>query len=47
MITLQMYSYYFQVLSHLNLLQVLWPDHTLHAPRHSNTPKEKISTITK
>ena len=47
MLTLGMDSYYFQVLSHLNLLQVLWPEDSLHAPRHLNTPKDRTSTTTK
>ena len=38
MITLGMDNYYFDVLRHLNLLQVLWPDLSLHAPTHLNVP---------
>ena len=36
MITLGMDNYYFDILRHLNLLQVLWPDLSLHAPTHLN-----------
>ena len=42
MLTLGLDSYYFEMLRCLNLLQVLWPDISLHAPTHlniSNTPK--------
>ena len=41
MLTLRLDSYYFQMLNHLNLLQVLWPDHSLHASSHldRSTPK--------
>ena len=38
MLTLGMDNCYFDVLRHLNLLQVLWPDHCLHAPTHLNVP---------
>ena len=39
MLTLRLESYYFQVLSCINLLPVLWPDHPLHASKHLNTHK--------
>ena len=42
MLTLGLDSYYFEMLRCLNLLQVLWPDISLHAPSHLNvstTPK--------
>ena len=38
MVTLAMDNYYFDVLRHLNLLQVLWPDISLSAPTHLNVP---------
>ena len=39
MLILRLDSYYFQMLSCLNLLQVLWPDHSLHASSHLDIPK--------
>ena len=56
MLTLGLDSYYFEMLRHLNLLQVLWPDHSLHASNYlgsvhaSNyldTPKSSTSNDTK
>ena len=38
MLNLGLDSYYFEMLRHLILLQVLWPDISLHAPSHSNIP---------
>ena len=38
MVTLGMDNYYFDVLRRLNLLQVLWPDISLHTPTHLNVP---------
>ena len=38
MVTLGLDNYYFDMLRHLNLLQVLWPDISLHAPTHLNVP---------
>ena len=38
MLTLGMDNYYFDVLRHLNRLQVLWPDLCLHALTHLNVP---------
>ena len=34
MLSLGLDSYYFEMLRHLNLLQVLWPDLSLHASNH-------------
>ena len=45
MITLGMDNYYFDVLRHLNLLQVLWPDLSLHAPTHLNVPTTPTTSI--
>ena len=39
MLTLRSESYYFQVLSCINLLPVLWPEHPLHVSKHLNTHK--------
>ena len=36
MLALGMDDYYFEVLRHLNLLHVLWPDLCLHASTHLN-----------
>ena len=47
MLSLGLDSYYFEMLRHLNLLQVLWPDLSLHASNHLNTPKTSISDDTK
>ena len=38
MLSLGLDSYYFETLRHLNLLQVLQPDISLHASSHLNTP---------
>ena len=43
LLTLGLDSYYFQMLTHLNLLQVLWPDHSLHASSYLDTPKTSSS----
>ena len=45
MITLGMDNYYFDVLRGLNLLQVLWPDLSLHAPTHLNVPTTPTTSI--
>ena len=37
-------SYYFEMLRHLNLLQVLWLDISLHAPSHLNIPNTPKTT---
>ena len=47
MITLGMDNYYFDVLRHLNLLQVLWPDLCLHAPTHLTVPITHTVSTTK
>ena len=47
MLTLGLDSYYFEMLRHLNLLQVLWPDHSLHASNYLDTPKSSTSNDTK
>ena len=42
MLTLGLDDFYFELLRRLHLLQVFWPDISLHAPTHlnvSNTPK--------
>ena len=39
MVTLGLDNYYFDMLRCPNLLQVLWPDISLHAPTHLNVPK--------
>ena len=43
MLTLGLDSYFSQMLTHLNLLQVLWPDHSLHASSYLGTPKTSSS----
>ena len=47
MLTLELDSYYFEILRCLNLLQVLWPDHSLHASSYLDTPKTSTSHETK
>ena len=47
MLTLGLDSYYFEMLRCLNLLQVLWPDHSLHASSYLDTPKTSTSDDTK
>ena len=47
MLTLGLDSYYFEISRHLNLLQVLWPDHSLHASNYLDTPKTCASNDTK
>ena len=44
MLSLGLDSYYFEMLRHLNLLQVLWPDLSLHASNHLNTPNTPKTT---
>ena len=44
MVTLGVDNYYFDVLRCLNLLQVLWPDISLHAPTHLNVPTTPSTT---
>ena len=44
MLTLGLDSYYFEMLRCLNLLQVLWPDISLHAPSHLNIPNTPKTT---
>ena len=39
MLSLGLDTYYSAILRHLNLLQVFWPDLSLHAPSHLNSPK--------
>ena len=46
MLTLGMDNYYFDVLRHLNLLQVLWPDLCLHALTHLNAPTTPTTPTT-
>ena len=46
MITLGMDNYYFDVLRRLNLLQVLWPDLSLHALTHLNVPTTPTTSTT-
>ena len=46
MLTLGMDNYYFDVLRHLNLLKVLWPDLCLHALTHFNVPTLSITSTT-
>ena len=46
MLTLGMDNYYFDVLRHLNLLQVLWPDLCLHALTHLNVPTTLTTSTT-
>ena len=46
MVTLGMDNYYFDVLRHLYLLQVLWPDLSLHAPTHLNVPTTPNTSTT-
>lgn len=41
MLTLGLDSYYFQVLSCLQFLQILWPENSLHASGHLDTPRDK------
>ena len=45
-ITLGMDNYYFDVLRRLNLLQVLWPDLSLHATAHLNVPTTPTTSTT-
>ena len=45
MLSLGLDDYYFEMLRHLNLLQVLWPDISLHAPNHLNTLSTPKTTI--
>ena len=45
MLTLGLDSYYFKMLRCLNLLQVLWPDISLHAPSHLNIPNTPKTAI--
>ena len=44
MVTLGLDNYYFDTSRHLNLLQVLWPDLSLHAPTHLNVPTNPNTT---
>ena len=44
MITLGMDNYYFDVLRCLNLLQILWPDLSLHALTHLNVPTTPVTS---
>ena len=44
MLTLGLDNYYFEMLRCLNLLQVLWPDISLHAPTHLNVPNTPKTT---
>ena len=44
MVTLGLDIYYIDMLRCLNLLQVLWPDISLHAPTHLNVPNIPNST---
>ena len=46
MLSLGLDSYYFEMVRHLDLLQVLWSDISLHASSHLNTPKIPKTTIT-
>ena len=46
MLTLGMDNYYFDVLRHLNLLQVLWPDLCLNAPTHLSVPTTPAASTT-
>ena len=36
MLTMGLDTYYFQVLTNLNLAQIFWPEHALHAATHLN-----------
>ena len=36
MLTMGLDTYYFQVLTSLNLTHIFWPEHALHAARHLN-----------
>ena len=45
MVTLGLHNYYFDTLRCLNLLQVLWPDISLHAPTHLNVPTTPNTTM--
>ena len=45
MLSLGLDSYYFEMLRRLNLLKVLWPDLSLHAPNHLNTSSTPKTTI--
>ena len=36
MLTMGLDTYYFQVLTNLNLTQVFWPEHALHVATHLN-----------
>ena len=38
MLTLGLDDFYFELLRHLHLLQVFWPDISLHAPTYLNVP---------
>ena len=46
MLTHGMDNYYFKVLRCLNLLQVLWPDLSLHAPTHLNVRTTSTTSTT-
>ena len=45
MLTMGLDTYYFQVLTNLNLIQVFWPEHALHAATHLNVTGT-IRTVT-
>ena len=42
MLTMGLDTYYFQVLTNLNLTWIFWPEHALHAATHLNV----MGTIT-
>ena len=45
MLTMGLDTYYFQVLTNLNLIQVFWPEHALHATTQLNVTGT-IRTVT-
>ena len=47
MLTMGLDTYYFQVLTSLNLTRVFWPEHALHAARHLNVNAPTPIAITR
>ena len=47
MLTFWLDTYYFQVLTNLNLIQMFWPEHALHAARHLNVTSEISAAVNK
>ena len=47
MLTMGLDTYYFQVLTNLNLTQIFWPEHALHAATHLNVTGTITTAINK